>query len=578
MDKRNKPGAESWKGLFQTIARLKLPWGWIAAGMALNLWLNDIMLELPNTTANLLGGDLSAGALAEAVWYYVLFGIVTVMAVVGQVQAQSYGVKRARDSVWKKMLGMKMEYYDRNDPSDLMSSITNDTNNAVQSFVNVLIVLIPALYYVIAAMFRINEYHWVLFVSCFALVPIKYLYAFILGRTFQKANARLYGTIGTLTSFLADRINHLLLIKSYTNENAENKSGHDTAYGLYKAQMKLVHIDNITIGAASVIDILQKFAVVVVAVILLQRGEIDIAMWLAFFLFSQNLFPMIDSIFDCWIRIKAMQGAFQRVTDIMTQDSEDSADGAEEFTGGEICFENVTFTYPETDEPALKNVSFTIPEGTSAAIVGMCGSGKTTSVSLLERFYVPDEGKVYVGGTDINDLALASFRRGIAYVQQGTEIFSGTLREALTYGIDREVSENEIFAAAEKTGFDEYLKLCTDGLETEVAAGGQSMSGGQSQRLVLTRELLRGGNIIIMDEPTSALDVRVSEKIQETMDAVFAGKTRLVITHDLTFARNYDKIVVLSGGSLVGEGRHEELLESCAVYREMVENAREVEA
>lgn len=578
MDKTNKSKAKSWKGLFQTIARLKLPWVWIVVGLGLNLWLNDIMLDLPNTTANLLSGDLSAGALADAVWYYALFGIVTVVAVIGQVQAQSYSVKRARDSVWKKMLGMKMEYYDRNDPSDLMSSITNDTSNAVQSFVNILIVLFPAIYYVVGAMFRISEYHTVLFISCFALVPLKYLYAFILGRKFQKASAGLYGTIGTLTSFLADRINHLLLIKSYTNEKAEDKSGHDTAYGLYKAQMKLVHTDNITIGAASVIDILQKFAVVVVAVVLLQRGEIDIAMWLAFFLFSQNLFPMIDQIFDCWIRIKAMQGSLQRVTDIMTQDTEDSTDGAAEFTGGEICFENVTFTYPETDEPALKNVSFTVPEGTSAAIVGMCGSGKTTSVSLLERFYVPDEGKVYVGGTDINGLELSSFRRGIAYVQQGTEIFSGTLREALTYGIDREVSEKEIFDAAEKTGFDEYLKLCTDGLETEVAAGGQSMSGGQSQRLVLTRELLRGGNIIIMDEPTSALDVRVSEKIQQTMDAVFAGKTRLVITHDLTFARNYDKIVVLSGGSLVGEGRHEELLESCAVYREMVENAREVEA
>lgn len=580
MDKTNnkKPKAESWKGLFQTIGRLHLPWVWIVVGLAISLWLNDLMLDLPNTTADLLSGDLSAGALLDAVWYYVLLGVATVAAVVGQVQAQSYSVKKARDSVWAKMLGLRMEYYDRNDPSELMSSITNDTNEAVQSFVNLLIVLIPSLYYVIAAMFRISEYHWVLFVSCFALIPLKYLYAFILGRKFQKASAHLYGTIGTLTSFLADRINHLALIKTYTNEQAEDKNGHEAAHGLYKAQMRIVNIDNITIGAVSIIDVLQKFVVVVVAVILLQKGEIDIAMWLAFFLFSQNLFPMIDQVFDCWIRVKSMQGSFQRVTDIMTEEPEhDDANG--KFPAeGDVRFENVTFTYPETDEPALKNVSFTVPRGSAAAIVGMCGSGKTTSVSMLERFYTPDEGRVMIGDTDIQDISLAEFRRSLAYVQQNTELFGGTLREALTYGIERTVSDDEIAAASEKTGFDEYLKLCPDGLETEVTTGGQSMSGGQRQRLMLTRELLRGGDIILMDEPTSALDVRVSAKIQETMDSVFAGKTRILITHDLSFARRYGRIIVMSGGRLVGDGTHEQLLAECAEYRAMNESTQEVEA
>lgn len=576
--KNKKPKSETWKGLFQTIGRLRLPWVWIAVGLTVNLWLNDLLLDLPNTTADLLSGDLSAAALGDAVWYYVLLGIATVVAVVGQVQAQSYSVKRARDSVWKKMLGMRMEYYDRNDPSDLMSSITNDTSEAVQSFVNLLIVLIPALYYVIAAMGRISEYHWVLFASCFMLFPLKYLYAFILGRKFQVASAQLYGRIGTLTSFLADRINHLQLIKTYTNEKAEDENGHKAAQGLYKAQMRIVNIDNITIGAISVIDVLQKFVVVVVAVILLQRGEIDIVMWLAFFLFSQNLFPMIDQIFDCWIRLKTMQGSFQRVTDIMTEDAEHDEDAAAFPEDGDIRFENVSFTYPETDEPALKNVSFTVPRGQSLAIVGMCGSGKTTSVSLLERFYTPDEGRVMIGDTDIKDISLSQFRRRLAYVQQNTELFAGTLREALTYGIERDVSDEEIFSAAEKTGFDEYLKLCPDGFNTQVSSGGQSMSGGQSQRLTLTRELLRGGDIILMDEPTSALDVRVSAKIQDTIDAVFADKTRIIITHDLRFARRYDHVIVMSGGELVGEGRHETLLETCPTYWEMNENAQEVEA
>ena len=235
----------------------------------------------------------------------------------------------------------------------------------------------------------------------------------------------------------------------------------------------------------------------------------------------------------------------------------------------------MTFTYPETDSPALRDVSFTIPRGGAAAIVGLCGSGKTTAISLLERFYRPDSGTVSLGETDISRLSLADFRRHFAYVQQGAGCFGGTLREALTYGIDRSVSDEEILAAAERTGFGEYLALCGGCLDTEVSSGGASMSGGQAQRLALTRELLRGGDIILMDEPTSALDVRISARIQETMDQVFAGKTRILITHDLRYARRYDRILVLENGVLVGDGSHAELLRSCPTYRTMNQNAGE---
>ena len=160
-------------------------------------------------------------------------------------------------------------------------------------------------------------------------------------------------------------------------------------------------------------------------------------------------------------------------------------------------------------------------------------------------------------------------------MQQGAAVVSGTLREALTYGIDRDVTDEEILAAAERTGFGDYLRRCEAGLDTEVAPGAESMSGGQSQRLVLTREVLRGGEVILMDEPTSALDVRVSAKIQDTMDTVFAGKTRILITHDLAFARKYGRILVMEHGRLVGDGTHDALLETCEAYREMNENAGE---
>lgn len=567
----------TWKAMFKTLGKLRLPWLWVLAALVMNTVLNTMLLELPDMTAGLLGGDLSNKAVTEAVIYYAVFGFLSFVGVAVQVQAQAFGVRRSRESIWRKMLGMKMEHYDRNDPSDLMSAIINDAGNAANDMVNVIIYLIPDVYYVVAALFKINQYHSILALSCFAMLPLKYIYVLIMGKKVQTATVRVYDRIGRLTSFLADRISHLPLVKTYTNEKSESEKGRQAANELLKANMKLVHLDNISAGIVAVIDILQKFIVVVVAVILLQRKQIDITMWLAFFLFAQNLFPTMDGVFDYWVKIKGIKGTFERASSIMN--GADEPDGTAAFPeSGEVRFENVTFTYPGADAPALKNVSFTVPDGGSVAIVGMCGSGKTTSISLLERFYLPDEGQIFVGGTDISDIPLGDYRRRLAYVQQGAGIFSGTLRDALTYGIDRTVTDDEILSAAERTGFAEYLDLCPEGLMTEVAAGGDSMSGGQRQRLVLTREVLRSGDIILMDEPTSALDVRVSAKIQETMDAVFAGKTRILITHDLDYARRCGRIIVLSDGVLVGDGDHETLLRTCAPYRTMAGNISKQEA
>lgn len=564
-----------WKPFFRTIKNLHLPWIWIVFGLSLNLILNNLTLKIPDMTADLLSGNLTKAALMSAVMYYIIYGLMNCVAVAGQIQAQSYSVRRARMTVWKKMLGMKMEYFDEHDPSDLMSAITNDLGDAVLQFVNVIIYLFPTIYYVVMAFKRINEYHWILACSCFAIIPLKYLYAWIMGRRYQAGTAQIFEKIGMLTGFLADRINHLPLIKTYTNEEKEGKAGEDAARKLLKTNMKMVHLDNISMGANAVLGILQKFIVVVVAVMLLQKKEIDMAMWLAFFLFSQNLFTYIDQLFDIWLQVKYLQGSFDRTIEIM-EGSDEASEGAASFPAeGDIVFKDVTFTYPETDTPALKNVSFTIPRGSSVAIVGLCGSGKTTSISMLERFYTPEQGQVWIGDTNVQDISLKDFRNHLAYVQQGASVFSGTIREAVTYGIDREVTDAEIMTAAEQTGFLEYLNLCPEGLSTEVAAEGVSMSGGQSQRLVLTREVLRDGDIILMDEPTSALDVRVSVKIQKTMDTVFADKTRILITHDLKFARDYDKILVMSNGVLVGEGTHETLLESCEMYQKMNETTEE---
>ncbi len=411
-----KPQRDNWSSWFRTIKKLRLPWGWIIVGLALNLILNSLLLKLPDLTADLVSGKITGPAVGQAILYYVVMGVMSFVAVVGQVQAQTYSTKKARESVWKKMLSMRMDYFDRNNATDMMSAVTNDTGAAIKDLVNVLINLIPDIYYVVMAMKRISEYHWLLVVSCFFLFPLKYIYAWVMGRKMQTSTAMLYGKIGELTGYLADRISHLPLIKTYTNEDQEGKNGKLVARKLFKANMKLVFLDNISQGIVSALDVLQKFIVIVIAVILLQQGKIDIAMWLAFFLFAQNLFSNMDAVFDIWVRMKGMQGEFHRIIDVMDGPQEEQKATAVFPENGDIHFKNITFTYPETDQSALDHVSFTVPRGSSMAIVGLCGSGKTTSISLLEQFYHPEEGEILIGDTNIHDISIADFRRNLAYV------------------------------------------------------------------------------------------------------------------------------------------------------------------
>lgn len=403
-----------WKDLFRTIKNLKLSWFWIILGLTLNLVLSELMLKLPDMTADLLSGQISGGAVMEAVLFYVTLGLMSFVMVLGLVQAQTFSVFRARKSLWKKMLGMRMDYFDRNDPSDLMSAITSDANDALTSFVNIIVYFVPTIYYIVKALMRINEYHWILAVSCFALLPLKFLYAWIMGKHFQVNSARVYEKIGGLTGFLADRINHLPLIKTYTNEQKEKEAGESAAHKLSKANMMLVHLDNIASAFVSIMDILQKFIVVIVAVVLLQRGEITIAVWLAFFLFCQNLFSYMDQIVDAWVRAKSVLGTFHRIIDIMDGTGEETGASQDFPETGDIRFRNVTFSYPDTDEPALKDVSFTVPRGETVAIVGLCGSGKTTSVSLMERFYLPDTGKILLESSGNISLMCSRIRMYLA--------------------------------------------------------------------------------------------------------------------------------------------------------------------
>ena len=219
----------------------------------------------------------------------------------------------------------------------------------------------------------------------------------------------------------------------------------------------------------------------------------------------------------------------------------------------------------------LNDVSFVIPKGKVTAIVGPSGSGKTTLIKLLERLYSPTEGRLTIGNMDVEELNIDSWRKKLSYVVQDAGIFSGTLRQALCYSVEREISEEELIQAVKKVDLYDYIKELPEGFDTPLANWGSSLSGGQRQRIAIARAILRSSDILIFDEPTSALDPGTANAISRIIFEGFQGKTVIIISHELHYIAKADHIVVVNEGRMAGSGSHDELMKGCKVYHDLVQ-------
>ena len=563
-------GKGDWRSYFRLIPYIRLPWILIIIAFIVEMTYSEVMARVPVSTAALFSGEFTGRALAEAIAYNVLnFGLMLgSMILTGWVS--SYAVRRAQETLWGRMLRLDMVYYDTHDPANLMSTLTNDTETAVKSMISQLVSLIPAIYYLVKVCLTLNSYDYRLLISILVLIPVNIAYVIILGRWRYEVNAGIFGSIGRLTAYLAERVSNILLIRSFTNEKQEEENGLKAAKGLYDANIRSAKVSLADTLASSLMEVLQRGVPIVFGMILLQRKIINMQQWVAFFLFTTQIISKLNNVISSWSGIKAAQGAAARMVNISTTKEEPIRENAprEDVKDGDIAFDNVTFSYGEKE--VLHGISAVIPQGKTTALVGRCGSGKTTLLSLIERLYVPNSGRVTIAGKDVSEYDLISYRDRFAYVQQDAGIFGGKLRSSMTYGIEKEVPDCELEDAARKTGLDDLVKKLDNGFDSEIAISGTSVSGGQRQRIVLSRELLKQRPIMLLDEPTSALDAMSALDIQQKLIELFPGATKLMITHDLRMLAKVDHVLFLENGRVIDSGSHLDLMKRCEPYRTLV--------
>jgi ATP-binding cassette subfamily B multidrug efflux pump len=234
----------------------------------------------------------------------------------------------------------------------------------------------------------------------------------------------------------------------------------------------------------------------------------------------------------------------------------------------EIEYQNVTFCYPGAEKPVLKNISFTAKPGQTTAFIGVTGSGKSTLVNLLIRFYDVTAGRILMDGVDIRDMKRSDLREKIGYIPQKAMLFSGTIRSNLFYA-DRRSSWENIQRAARIAQAEEFITTMPDGYEAHIAQAGSNLSGGQKQRMAIARALVKNAPIYIFDDSFSALDMKTDAALREALHRETGGSNLLIIAQRVGTIMNADQIIVLDNGEIVGRGTHHELLHSCEVYREI---------
>lgn len=571
-EKQLKKQAEKgiWKSYFRLMFKAKLPWGWIIFVSALYMFSSTITLAFPNFASKVATGVLKPyiiwGTVGLIVADVIMSGVVRYFnkLLVAKVDV-SY-----RSLMWERMLKSPLRFFDQMKPNTMITRITTDGTKISTILGSYLPSFAATVYGTVGVVAIIFTYDWRLALSVIVYIPLYLLFNLYYGKWNYRAFKETYNRLSTLTQFLSELLMSVPLIKTFVTEKKEDERGHKNLQYYFKANMRRYIVMWVENPINGILSVTSDILVILYGGYLVKAGIITITQWLGFFMYIGMLWGMLGSILMMYVEIKKSQGATDRIAALMDGDLEVTkrSYGISKLEH-DIVFKDVGFSYGE--KPVLGHVDFAIPVGKVTAIVGPSGSGKSTIFSLLQQFYQPNEGEISIGNTSISDYHLTDWRDLFAGVAQDSPMISGTIRENIIYGVNRDVTEVELAEAARKANALDFIKGFKDGFDTYVGEAGSNLSGGQRQRIAIARAVLRNSEILLLDEATASLDSQAEKLIQEAMDTLMQGRTTIMISHDLSNVQHADQIIVLNGGTVDGTGTHEELLKTNELYRLLVQ-------
>lgn len=537
-----------WKPFFHLLLQARLPWFYILVYTLLSMAASQLYLLFPSYTRQIMNGSLNPALICTVIAVVSGQACITSVSQFILAAASAKVSLRLRELIWRQILRLPVPFFDAQPSKDLISRVTQDTAKLSDLAVSFPGNVLSSLYTFFGSFVLLFSYHWKLAALEAVMIPLLYALGVWQGKIQFSWNERIQGKNAGLTGHLSEILSNLPLVKEFCAEEWEKKRGNHWIHQLFQVNISNSLITNLLLQLKNLASLLHTTAMIGLGLWMISHNEITLDIWVAFYLYSQNLLNSFSRIMSIWGTVKSSQGAVRRITELMAEQTEpdDPCTGSDGMKG-DILFENVSFSYE--NQPVLKNLTFTAPEGKTTALVGPSGAGKTTVFQLLERFYSPDQGSIRMGKTDIFKLPLVQWRRMIGYGPQSPYLFSGTIRENILYEIHRPVTEQELLQAIEDSQCSDFIRAMPHGLMTRIGEGGSGLSGGQRQRISLARLFLQNPKILLLDEVTANLDPESEYRVEQALARIRKGRTTFVIAHRTSAVKDADEIILLNSRS-----------------------------
>ncbi|MBF0705760.1 ABC transporter ATP-binding protein [Alkalihalobacillus hwajinpoensis] len=578
--KANTEKKMNWRGLSKLIRDTNPSKPLVALAIALSMIGTVAGLIVPFFTKNLVdqlsGSSLSSGVITLLIAAFVVQAIFSGLSMYLLLYIGETVVARLRERLMKKVLSLQITYFDSNRVGDTTSRIVNDTGVIKDLVSNHLISLLTSTLSIVGSIGILLYLDWKLTAILLAVVPIMMIGIRFIGKRMYKVSKGLQEETAKFTATITQVLSEVRLVKFSMAENVEEENGKNGIKNVFSYSMKEAKIYALLMPLMTLL--LMGVLVVIVGYggVRVSTGELSAGELVAFLLYLFQIIIPFSSMARFLTAIQKAMGATERLQFLLDHDSEERLSGDEvEDPAKMLSFHNVEFSYGK--ELVLKKASFEVPPGKITAIVGPSGSGKTTTFSLIERFYQPQKGEIALGGKNIHEFSLVSWRKQIGYVSQESPLIAGTIKENIVYGLEEDVSDEKIEEAAKQAYALPFIQDLPNGFETEIGERGIKLSGGQRQRIAIARAIVRNPYILLLDEATSSLDSTSEVQVQRALNNLMKGRTTIVIAHRLSTVVHADQILVMENGIVSDQGTHEELYMTSRLYKELAQQQFQIE-
>ncbi|HEX4519973.1 MAG TPA: ABC transporter ATP-binding protein [Gaiellaceae bacterium] len=518
--------------------------------------------------------DLFGGSLGLVVAAFVLVSVVGVVCSYGQTYWTGWVGERMladlRNHLFRHLQRLSLGFYERNRAGILISRLTNDVEALDQLVTDGFTSLIQNTLTLIGVGVLMFLLSWKLALATLTVIPALMIATAIFRRKSGRSYRLVRESLGHVTATLAEDIAGMRVLQAFTRERAARENFRQVSEAYRRSNQETVIQNAIYFPFVDLLSSLATAIILGYGAYLVFDGDTSIGVLTAFLGYATSFFDPVQQLSQLYSTFLSAVAALDKIMEVLVEEPQVTDEpGAVELdrTRGHVRFDDVHFAY-STGPEVLHGIDLDIAAGTTVALVGHTGAGKSTIAKLISRFYDPTEGAITVDGTDLRGVTQESLRRQLGIVPQEGFLFAGTVAENIAFG-RRDAGREEIVAAARAVGADEFIDRLEDGYDTDLGERGFRLSLGQRQLLAFARALLADPSILILDEATSSVDIATERRVEHALRRLLHGRTAFVIAHRLSTVRSANLIVVLEHGQVIEQGTHDDLLASGGRYAEL---------